>query len=282
LWRYGKGIQRQLDQARMVVYQARALASVGGGDKDVLIMAIKTVVEQKVLTKLIEEEPLKNIDIRLMNATANLVRASVFDQRRTDHIRAHRRERKNPQQTGSLDAIDRILRDVLLGIDRSGEQHSSALSVTDEILNELEAGGHNQLGDTAPAGLARAEMPEDRSKCLGSRQTVRAKEADRIQANAGPLASEAAPAHPSEATSIESKGMTWPTLIVPGARGQSGPRPGQGPKPKVGQLRIPYYAQVRAPPRIAADRNAATAFIEIESSGQKSGNGFAVQYLTAS
>jgi len=76
LWRYGKGIQRQLTAAQMAVHQARALAEVTADNKGFLIEAIMTVVEQKVLSKLLEGEQVENSDIRLLNAAANLARAT--------------------------------------------------------------------------------------------------------------------------------------------------------------------------------------------------------------
>src|SRR5713101_7384528 len=77
LWRYGKGIQRQLTAAQMAVHQARALAEVTADNKGLLIEAIMTVVEQKVLSKLIEGEQVENSDIRLINAAANLARVAA-------------------------------------------------------------------------------------------------------------------------------------------------------------------------------------------------------------
>ncbi len=46
-------------------------------NKGFLIEAIMTVVEQKVLSKLIEGEQVENSDIRLINAAANLARVAA-------------------------------------------------------------------------------------------------------------------------------------------------------------------------------------------------------------
>jgi hypothetical protein len=97
LWRNGKGVQRRLELAQMAVRQASAIARMGG-DKGLPMAALKTVVEQKVLTKLIESEQVDNTDIRLINAVANLLRASVSHQRRIDDIQARLKEAKASQQ----------------------------------------------------------------------------------------------------------------------------------------------------------------------------------------
>src|SRR5713101_8443969 len=95
LWRYGKGIQRQLAAAQMAVHQARALTEATRDGGGLLIEAIMTVVEQKVLSKLIEGEQIENSDVRL-NAAANLARATVFHQRRADEVRAREEQQRAP------------------------------------------------------------------------------------------------------------------------------------------------------------------------------------------
>jgi len=128
LWRYGKGIQRQLAAAQITVHQARALAEAAADNKGILVEAIMTVVEQKILTKLLEGEPLENADIRLMNAVANLARATVFRQRRADEVQAQ--EHKPPMQQGLSEEAYHAIRNALLGIDPFKEERATAPPLT--------------------------------------------------------------------------------------------------------------------------------------------------------
>ncbi len=127
LWRYGKGIQRQITAAQMAIHQARALTEAARDGGGMLIEAIMTVVEQKVLSKLIEGEQIENSDIRLLNAAANLARATVFHQRRADEVQAREKEQKAPRERGLSEETYNAIRNTLLGIDPFQQERATAL-----------------------------------------------------------------------------------------------------------------------------------------------------------
>ncbi len=144
LWRYGKGIQRQITAAQMAVHQARALAEVAADNKGLLIEAIMTVVEQKVLSKLIEGEQIENSDIRLLNAAANLARATVFHQRRADEVQAREKEQKAPRERGLSEEAYNAIRNTLLGIDPFKQERATAPPPALQLDIEIESGPYRE------------------------------------------------------------------------------------------------------------------------------------------
>src|SRR5229473_7546724 len=142
LWRYGKGIQRQLTAAQMAVHQARALTEATRDGGGLLIEAIMTVVEQKVLSKLIEGEQVENSDVRLLNAAANLARATVFHQRRADEVQAREKEQKAPRERGLSEEAYNAIRNTLLGIDPFQQERAMAPRPTPHA--DIESGPYHE------------------------------------------------------------------------------------------------------------------------------------------
>src|SRR5712691_1714438 len=142
LWRYGKGIQQQITAAQMAVHQARALAEVTADNKGFLIEAIMTVVEQKVLSKMLEGEKDENSDIRLLNAAANLARATVFHQRRADEVQAREKEQKAPRERGLSEEAYNAIRNTLLGIEPFKQERAPAPPPTLQL--DIESGPYRE------------------------------------------------------------------------------------------------------------------------------------------
>jgi hypothetical protein len=117
LWRYGKSLQRKLAVAEMTVYQAHALAEVGACEEGILIDALLTMVQQKLMTKLIGEDGLGYADTRLMNAAANLVRASVLYQRQAEEVHAPKPADELQKRMAQPEATWNAIHDALLRID---------------------------------------------------------------------------------------------------------------------------------------------------------------------
>jgi hypothetical protein len=241
LWRYGKGVERQLEQAQTAVYQASALASIGDTDKSVVITALKAVVEQKLLTKLTEGDPVDASDIRLMNAVANMIRASVFHQRLVDEIRARHQEPKPPQHKGLSEEAYYAIREILFGRP-IGHKHSSAPAADGPMPGESESRSQAER-DIEPEATASMPRVGNDTRIAGPMPGAAAEAGQ----NAGGDASAAMPgAAGSSATKAEAAGhnpaqpnspqtgsrevknWVWPTMILPGPKYQDD-RP---PKPK--------------------------------------------------
>ncbi len=229
LWRYGKGIQRQITAAQMAVHQARALAEVTADNKGLLIEAIMTVVEQKVLSKLIEGEQVENSDIRLLNAAANLARATVFHQRRADEVQAREKEQKAPRERGLSEEAYNAIRDTLLGTFK--QEHATALRRIPQA--DIESGPYRESDYLAgkPDWPAPEETEGQMEGSLSDERTAKPTESQPIEEDRAPTESEGSQLKTSQApstASTASNAWSWPKLIIPQGKEQTG----LGTKPK--------------------------------------------------
>jgi len=229
LWRYGKGIQRQLTAAQMAVHQARALAEVTADNKGLLIEAIMTVVEQKVLSKLLEGEQVENSDIGLLNAAANLARATVFHQRRADEVQAREKEQKAPRERGLSEEAYNAIRDTLLGTFK--QEHATALRRIPQA--DIESGPYRESDYLTgkPDWPAPEETEGQMEGSLSDERTAKPTESQPIEEDRAPTESEGSQLKTSQApstASTASNAWSWPKLIIPQGKEQTG----LGTKPK--------------------------------------------------
>ncbi len=72
VWRYGKNFQHQIKAAEFAMRHARALAEVAPDRDGLMGQALIQIIQQKVLSALVEVEQLDNADMaRLMHAVAD-------------------------------------------------------------------------------------------------------------------------------------------------------------------------------------------------------------------
>ena len=227
LWRYGKGIQRQLTAAQMAVHQARALAEVTADNKGLLIEAIMTVVEQKVLSKLLEGEQVENSDIGLLNAAANLARATVFHQRRADEVQAREKEQKAPRERGLSEEAYNAIRDTLLGTFK--QEHATALRRIPQA--DIESGPYRERNGLPgkPGWPAPPETEGQTEGSLSDERTAKPTESQPVEEDRARTECEATQLKTSQAPSTASNAWSWPKLIIAQGKEQSGLR--TKPKP---------------------------------------------------
>src|SRR5216683_5115546 len=229
LWRYGKGIQRQLAAAQMAVHQARALTEATRDGGVLLIEVIMTVVEQKVLSKLIEGEQIENSDIRLLNAAANLARATVFHQRRADEVQAREKEQKAPRERGLSEETYNAIRNTLLGIDPFKQEHATALRRIPQA--DIESGPYRE-SDYLP-GKPGLPSPQDidgqTEGPFSDEGTAKPTESQPVEEDRPRTECEATQLKTSQAPSTASNAWSWPKLIISQGKEQSGLR--TKPKP---------------------------------------------------
>jgi hypothetical protein len=165
LWRYGKSLQRKLAVAEMAVYQAHALAEVGAGEEGILIDALLTVVQQKLMTKLIDADHVEYADTRLMNAAANLVRASVLHQRQAEEVYASKPADELQMRMGRPEASWNAIHDALLRIDPFINGQPTTPILTPGV--NVESGGPRRNCDHFASALDSTvpESPKQNSGC---------------------------------------------------------------------------------------------------------------------
>ena len=221
LWRYGKGIQRQLAAAQMAFHQAHALTEAAPDGGGLLIEAIMTVVEQKVLSKLIESEQIENSDIRLINAAANLARATVFHQRRADEVRTREKEQKAPRERGLSEEVYQAILNTLLGINPFQKEQPTAPRPTPEA--DLESGPYRERNCLpGKPGWPAQETEGQTEGSLSDEGATKPTESQPVEEDRARTECEATQLKTSQAPSTASNTWSWPKLVIPQGKEQSG------------------------------------------------------------
>ena len=198
-------------------------------NKGFLIEAIMTVVEQKVLSKLIEGEQVENSDIRLINAAANLARATVFRQRRADEAR----ERAEGSEGAGL-------------VRGSLQRHTQYLARHRPFPGRAGNGAssHSPRGHrkrtlprtqqpARPTGFPAPEETDGQTEgSLSDESAAKPTESQPVEEDRARTEHEATQLKTCQATLIGSDGWSAPKLVISQGEEQSGLRTRPSPTPK--------------------------------------------------